>query len=454
MPFYSINPATEELGRRYASHTGHEIDQRLAIAHGAYAQWRHVAPADRARYAQRCAELLEAELPVIAQTMTEEMGKTYASAKGEVAKCAALLRYYAAHAPAMLESAPVATTATRSGVRYEPLGPVLAVTAWNYPLWQAFRVLAPNLMAGNVVVVKHAPNVPGCATLIEDLFVRAGYPRGCVTNLFAEVDDVARVVADDRVVAVTLTGSQRAGRAIGALAGRHLKRCVLELGGSDGFIVTSSADLDLAVSMAVASCVQNNGQSCIAAKRFIVVRERAAQFTDRFAEMMAAVATGDPMDPSTALGPLATKGQLDLLVEQVRSSLAAGAVVRAGGAALDRRGYYFAATVLSDVALDSRAAREELSGPVAVVHAVADLEAAIALANATCFGLGASIWAQDENEIEAAIVGINVGMVFANAPVASIAELPFGGTKRSGLGRELGECGAREFTNVKSYFVA
>jgi len=453
MAFVAVNPATEEVLRRYASHTVRDIDLRLATAHEAFATWRRVAVADRARYLERCAELLEAELPAIARLMTEEMGKTFASAKGEVAKCASLLRYYALHGPAMLEAEPIATSASRSGVRYEPLGVLLAVMPWNFPLWQVFRVLAPNLMAGNVVVVKHAPNVPGCATLIEDLFVRSGVARGCVTNLFAEVGDLARVVADERVAAVTLTGSQGSGRAIATLAGRHLKKCVLELGGSDAFIVASSADLDLAVAMAVTARVSNNGQSCIAAKRFIVVRDRATEFTERFEGAMASVVAGDPMDTASELGPLATRSQFDLLVEQVRSSVAAGAVMVAG-ATPSGRGYYYPATVLSNVALDSRAGREELFGPVAVVHVVADLASAITMANDTCFGLGASIWAQDQNEVEAAIVGINVGMVFANSPVASIAELPFGGTKRSGLGRELGRYGAREFTNVKAFYVA
>jgi succinate-semialdehyde dehydrogenase/glutarate-semialdehyde dehydrogenase len=454
MPFLAVNPTTEEVLASYPAHSASEIDRRVAVAHAAFGRWRRVPVAERAMYLRRCAELLEAESPDIAQLMTAEMGKTFASAKGEVAKCAALVRHYAEHAPAMLETASIPTSGSSSGVRYEPLGALLAVMPWNYPLWQVFRVLGPNLMAGNVVVVKHAPNVPGCATLIEDLWHRSGLFAGCVTNLFAELDDVARVVGDSRIAGVTLTGSERAGRAIGALAGRHLKKCVLELGGSDAFIVAGSADLARTVDEAVTARVQNNGQSCIAAKRFIVVRPRAEEFLERFSAAMTAVPVGDPMDPATALGPLATRSQLDLLDDQVRSSLDAGATLRAGGAAPGGRGYYFPATVLSDAPADSRAAREELFGPVAVVHVVADLAGAITLANATPFGLGASIWAQDDDEVEAAIVGINVGMVFANTIVASMAELPFGGTKNSGLGRELGDYGVREFSNVKAFYVA
>jgi succinate-semialdehyde dehydrogenase/glutarate-semialdehyde dehydrogenase len=454
MPFLAVNPATEEVLGSYPAHSAREIDVRLANACRAFGQWRRLSFTERALYLRRCAELLEAELPVIAQLMTAEMGKTFASAKGEVAKCASLLRYYAEHAPAMLEGEAIETSGSRSGVRYEPLGVILAVMPWNYPLWQVIRVLAPNLMAGNVVVVKHAANVPGCARLIEELFVRSGFPEGCVVNLFAELDDVARVLSDDRVAAVTLTGSERAGRAIGQLAGRHLKKCVLELGGADAFIVGDSSDLGDTVESAVRARVQNNGQSCIAAKRFIVLQGHAGEFLERFCDAMAAVPNGDPMDPATVLGPLATRSQLDLLDDQVRSSLDAGAVLRTGGRARGGRGYYYPATVLTDVAPDSRAAREELFGPVAVVHVVADLVAAIELANATSFGLGASIWSHDEDEIHSVIVGINGGMVFANALVASMAELPFGGVKHSGFGRELGVYGAREFTNVKSFFVA
>jgi succinate-semialdehyde dehydrogenase/glutarate-semialdehyde dehydrogenase len=454
MSFVAINPATEEEIARYEAHSFDQIDAALDGASAAFSTWSQVPIVERVHFMERCAELLEGEVPVIAQLMTSEMGKTFASAKGEVAKCASIMRYYAEHAPALLATETIATNGSRSGVRYEPLGVIFAIMPWNFPLWQIFRFVAPNLMAGNAVLVKHAPNVPGCAEYIESLFLRSGFPRGVVTNLFAEVDAVAGIIGDHRVAGVTLTGSERAGRAVGELAGRNLKKCVLELGGSDAFIVAASADLDLTVPMAVTARVQNNGQACIAAKRYIIVRARADEFIERFTKAMAAVPMGDPMDPETVLGPLASKAQLALLSDQVLSSTRAGAVVRTGGSAREGTGFYYPATVLTDVPNDSRAGCEELFGPVAVVHVVDDLEAAIELANATPWGLGASIWAEDQSEIDAAIAGIDAGMVFANAIVVSMAELPFGGTKNSGIGRELARYGVREFTNVKSFFEA
>jgi succinate-semialdehyde dehydrogenase/glutarate-semialdehyde dehydrogenase len=454
MPFASVNPATEMDVVRFAAHSTQEIDAALLTASKAFDEWSGTPIDERIHLMERCAELLEGEVPVIAQLMTQEMGKTFASAKGEVVKCASVMRYYVEHAPALLEPEIIKTGASTSGVRYEPLGVILAIMPWNFPLWQVFRVLAPNLMAGNAVVVKHAPNVPGCAKFIEELFIRSGFPSGVVTNLFAEVNAIAGIIADPRVAGVTLTGSEAAGRAIGELAGRHLKKCVLELGGSDAFIVGASADMDLAVVMAVTARVQNNGQACIAAKRYIVVRERSEEFVERFTKAMADVPMGDPMDPRTVLGPLATRTQRDLLDEQVSSSVAAGAVALVGGHKPEGTGYFYPATVLTNVPVSSRAGSEELFGPVAVVYVVEDLSAAISLANASPWGLGASIWTQDQREINEAIAGLDVGMVFANAIVVSIAELPFGGTKNSGIGRELAEYGVREFTNVKSFFVA
>jgi succinate-semialdehyde dehydrogenase/glutarate-semialdehyde dehydrogenase len=454
MSFTSVNPATEVEIARYAAHSAPEIDAALSTANKAFGEWSQMPIDERIHLMERCAELLEGEVPVIAQLMTNEMGKTFASAKGEVAKCASIMRYYVEHAPALLEPTTIATNGSASGVRYEPLGVILAIMPWNFPLWQVFRVLAPNLMAGNVVAVKHAPNVPGCAQFIEELFVRSGFPTGVVTNLFAPVDAMEGIIGDPRVAGVTLTGSEQAGRAVGAVAGRHLKKCVLELGGSDAFIVGVSADMDLAVPMAVTARVQNNGQACIAAKRYIVVRERSEEFITRFTQAMADVPMGDPMDPDTVLGPLASQVQLELLSEQVESSLKAGALALVGGVKPQGTGYFYPATVLTNVPATSRAGCEELFGPVAVVHVVEDLDAAVNLANATPWGLGASIWSDDQREIDAAITGIDVGMVFANALVVSMAELPFGGTKNSGIGRELADYGVREFTNVKSFFVA
>lgn len=454
MSFVAINPASEEELVRLDAHTANEIDAKLDVATAAFDKWSRVPVSERIHYVERCAELLEGEVPVIAQLMTREMGKTFASAKGEVARCASIMRYYVEHAPALLETDTISTSGSRSGVRYEPLGVILAIMSWNFPLWQIFRFLAPTLMAGNAAFVKHAPNVPGCAQYVEGLFIRAGFPRGVVTNIFAEVESIPGIISDPRIAGVTLTGSESAGRAVGELAGRNLKKCVLELGGSDAFIVGASADLDLTVPMAVTARVQNNGQACIAAKRFIVVRSRADEFIERFTRGMADVPMGDPMDPHTVLGPLATKAQLQLLSDQVASSVRDGAVVRTGGEAPAGVGYYYPATVLTDVPEASRAGREELFGPVAVVHVVDNLAAAIELANATPWGLGASIWSEDHNEIDAAIAAIDVGMVFANAIVVSMAELPFGGTKNSGIGRELAQYGVREFTNVKSFYVA
>jgi succinate-semialdehyde dehydrogenase/glutarate-semialdehyde dehydrogenase len=325
---------------------------------------------------------------------------------------------------------------------------------WNFPLWQVVRMAVPTLMAGNVVLFKHAPNVPGCAKYLEDLFLRAGFGPGVLTNLFVEIDQVPDIIADPRVVGVTLTGSERAGRSVAALAGKNLKKCVLELGGSDPFIVASSADMDATIPLAVVARIQNNGQACIAAKRFIVVRERADEFVEKFVTAMSEVRLGDPMDPATELGPLVSKSQRDVLAKQVATSLSAGAVALTGGATPEGTGYFYPATVLTNVVADSPAGCEELFGPVAVVEVANDLDDAIRIANNTPWGLGGSIWAQDESEINDAIARLDVGTVFANAVVVSMNELPFGGTKNSGYGRELSAFGAREFTNAKSYFVA
>jgi len=453
MPFLATNPATEEVIAEYPAFCPAELDAALELAHGAYARWRATPMSERAEVLNRAAELLESEVPVAAALMTSEMGKTFASAKGEAAKCAMAMRYYAEHAGAMLCDEAIATKASRSGIRFDPIGVIFAVMPWNFPFWQVVRMATPTLMAGNVVAFKHAPNVPGSAKYLEDLFVRAGFPKGVLTNLFVEVDQVAGIIADPRVRGVTLTGSEGAGRSVAELAGRNLKKCVLELGGSDPFIVAGSADLNHTVSLAVTARIQNNGQACIASKRFIVVREKADEFLERFVAEMAAVTMGDPMDPATALGPLVSKSQVDLLAAQVSSSLAKGALALTGGAPAQGRGFFYPATVLVDVPADSRAGAEELFGPVAVVHVVEDLDTAIDLANDTPWGLGGSIWAQDQREIDAAIARLDVGMVFANSLVASMPELPFGGTKNSGFGRELAVYGAREFTNAKSYFV-
>ncbi len=453
MPFIATNPATGERIAEYPAHTSEQVEARLTLAAESFRRWRETPIAQRAALMRTAAELIEGEIPVIAALMTAEMGKTFAAAKGEAFKCASTMRHFAENAETYLATEMVATSARRSGVRFDPVGPILAIMPWNFPLWQVIRFGVPTIMAGNVVLLKHAPNVPGSALYIEELFTRAGFPTGIMTNLFVEVDAIEGIIADPRVAGVTLTGSERAGRSVAALAGAHLKKCVLELGGSDPFIVGVHADLDATVPNAVTARVQNNGQACIAAKRFIVVRERADEFISRFSDAMGAVPTGDPMDPATVLGPIVSASQFNQLADQVSSSVEAGAVVHTGGAPMEREGFFYPATVLSDVPSGSRAANEELFGPVAVVHVAQDLEAAIAYANATPWGLGGSIWSTDDDEIDAVIAGLDAGVVFANSVVASMPELPFGGTKNSGFGRELSAYGIKEFTNIKSFYV-
>jgi len=454
MPIIATNPATEQVIATYPSHTPEEVDQILKVAAATFQGWKTVPFAERGALMVRAAELLESEVPSVAELMTSEMGKTFASAKGEAMKCALAMRYYAEHTEGMLQDEIIATKGSRSGVLFEPLGAIFAVMPWNFPLWQVARMVIPTIMAGNVVAFKHASNVPGCAKYLEDLFLRAGFPAGVLTTLLVGHDLVPRIIGDSRIVAVTLTGSEAAGRSVAGLAGQHLKKCVMELGGSDPFIVGASADLAKTVPMAVTARIQNNGQSCIASKRFIVVQERDSEFVDAFAAAMNAVRLGDPMDPATELGPLVSKSQRAQIAEQVAASVAAGAAVLAGGAAPERTGFYYPATVLANVPANSPAGCEELFGPVAVVHVAKDLADAIRIANDTPWGLGASIWAEDEREIDEAIAGLDAGMVFANAIVASMNELPFGGIKLSGFGRELSTMGLREFMNAKTFFVA
>jgi succinate-semialdehyde dehydrogenase/glutarate-semialdehyde dehydrogenase len=454
MPFISINPATEEVIAQFPNSSPAEIEAALDASANAFEKWRATSFQDRATLMIRAAELLENDATSVAQMLTSEMGKTFAAAKGEVAKCASTMRYYAEHAESLLQEELIASPATRSGIRYEPLGAVLAVMPWNYALWQAVRFIAPSIMAGNVGVLKHAHNVPITANFLEELFLRAGFPKGVFANLFLSHDALSSIIADDRIAAVTLTGSEGAGVRIGQLAGANLKKCVLELGGSDAFIVASSADMERTIPMAVTGRIQNNGQSCIAAKRFIVVKERADEFIEGFVTAMSAVVVGDPMDPATALGPLVNEEQRDLIDAQVQDSVAKGAKLRTGGKKPEGKGFFYPATVLTDVPRDSRAGCEELFGPVAIVEVVANLTEAITLANSTPWGLGGSIWATDQSEIDQAIAGIEAGMVFANAIVSSTPELPFGGIKKSGYGRELSAQGIREFTNVKTFYIS
>jgi succinate-semialdehyde dehydrogenase/glutarate-semialdehyde dehydrogenase len=449
----TINPATGEVVATYDALTESQLDGKLAGAVEAFRTYRHTTFAERTVWMRRAAEILEAEKDAFARIMTLEMGKPLAAARQEAAKSATACRYYVEHAERLLADELVETGVAMSFIRYQPIGAVLAIMPWNFPFWQVFRFLAPALMAGNVGLLKHASNVPQCALAIEDIVRRAGFPADVFQTLLIGADQVRAVIDDPRVKAVTLTGSEPAGRQVAAQAGKQIKKCVLELGGSDPFVVMPSADLDAAVRTAVQARVINNGQSCIAAKRFIVDEAIADEFERRFVEAMAALVVGDPAQEATQVGPLATPVILHELGEQVRRSVAAGARVLTGGCRLERPGNYYAPTVLVDVPVDSPAYREELFGPVAVVMRARGLEAAIRLANDTRFGLGASAWTSDAAEQQRFIEEIDAGMVFINAMVASDARLPFGGVKASGYGRELSAWGIREFVNVKTVVV-
>jgi succinate-semialdehyde dehydrogenase/glutarate-semialdehyde dehydrogenase len=450
----TVNPATGECLATFDVLTETQLDEKLARAAEAFGSYRRTTFAERAGWMSRAAEILEAEKDAFARIMTLEMGKPLAAARQEAAKCATACRYYVEHAERLLADELVDTGGARSFIRYQPIGAVLAVMPWNFPFWQVFRFLAPALMAGNVGLLKHASNVPQCALAIEDIVRRAGFPADVFQTLLIGSTMVAHVIEDPRVKAVTLTGSEPAGRQVAGKAGKQIKKCVLELGGSDPFIVMSSANLEAAVRTAVQARVINNGQSCIAAKRFIVDERVAEEFQQRFVEAMASLIVGDPMVETTQVGPLATPVILHDLEEQVRRSVAAGARSLTGGHRLDRPGNYYAPTVLVDAPEDSPACREELFGPVAVVMRAPGIDAAIQLANDTPFGLGASAWTADAAEQQRFIEEIEAGMVFVNGMVASDARLPFGGIKASGYGRELSAWGIREFVNVKTVVVS
>jgi succinate-semialdehyde dehydrogenase/glutarate-semialdehyde dehydrogenase len=446
----SVNPATGETLRRFDTLTEQQIAERLARAAEAFDAYRRTSFDERSRWMRRVAEVLEAKQDQYARLMTFEMGKPIGAAVEEVLKCARGCRYYAEHAASMLKDELVDTSPARSFVRFQPLGVVLAVMPWNFPFWQVFRFAAPALMAGNVALLKHASNVPQCALAIEEVFAVAGFAPGVFQTLLIPSARVNALLDDDRVVAASVTGSEAAGSAVAARAGARIKPTVLELGGSDPFIVMPSVDVDEAARTAVIARTINNGQSCIAAKRFVVHEAIADEFERRFVEGMRGLRVGDPLDPATQLGPLATVGQRDILAEQVRQSVAMGARVLTGGHVLDRPGAYYAPTVLTDIPPESPAYRDELFGPVGTLFRVPDAEAAIRLANDTRFGLGASVWTDDEAERELFIDEIQSGLVFVKSIVASDPRLPFGGIKRSGYGRELGMYGLGSFVNVKT----
>jgi succinate-semialdehyde dehydrogenase/glutarate-semialdehyde dehydrogenase len=450
MSFVSVDPTTEETLATFESFEEEEVARRLSRARTGFDEYRSTSLEQRAGWLVRLATLLEEEKEDQARLMTREMGKLFRAAVAEAEKCAWVCRYYAEGAAGFLATEEIETAARHSAVRYEPLGAVLAIMPWNFPFWQAVRCAAPALMAGNVMLLKHAPSVPQCALAIEDLFERAGFPEGVFQNLFVEVEEVRAVLDDPIVQAASLTGSVRAGSSLASEAGARIKKTVLELGGSDPLIVMPSADLDRAVEVAIDSRMLNNGQSCIAAKRILVAEPIADEFEEMFIRGVEGLTVGDPMDPDTDVGPLATPSILETLEEQVRQSVGAGARIRSGGSPLDRPGFFFEPTVLSDIPIGSPAHSEELFGPVASVFRFDSLDEAIELANSTAFGLGASVWTKEPDEAERCARDLAAGQVFVNALVASVPQLPFGGVKKSGYGRELGPHAIREFVNVKT----
>jgi succinate-semialdehyde dehydrogenase/glutarate-semialdehyde dehydrogenase len=439
MAIASTNPATGEVLAEYAPLDASALEERLARAAAAFTRHRGVSVAERARRMSRAADLLEAEKESLGRLMT--------------AKCATACRFYAANADRLLSDQPVETDARSSFVRYEPLGPVLAVMPWNFPFWQVFRFAAPALVAGNVGLLKHASNVPQCALAIEDVLRRAGFDGDEFQTLLVGSDRVDEILADSRVRAATLTGSGPAGSAVAASAGRRIKKTVLELGGSDPFIVMPSADLQAAVDTAVTARTVNSGQSCIAAKRFIIHEAICAEFERRFVAGMKALRVGDPLDPTTQVGPLATQRIRDEVHGQVEETLAAGGRLLLGGRVPDGPGNFYPPTVIADVPRESPAARDEIFGPVAALFRVSGLEEALRVANDTRFGLGSAVWTEDPEERDAFIDGIEAGQVFVNGMVASDPRLPFGGVKDSGFGRELGALGIHEFMNAKTVWI-
>jgi succinate-semialdehyde dehydrogenase/glutarate-semialdehyde dehydrogenase len=450
----SVNPASGVVLRTFEPLADAEIESRLARAAAAFGRQRRTTFTERSRAMTRVADILEEEREVLGRLITSEMGKPIGAAIEEIAKCGRACRYYAEHAEALLADETGEVSGARTFVRYQPLGPLLAVMPWNFPFWQVFRFAAPALMAGNVALLKHASNVPQCALAIERVIRDAGFGDGVFQTLLLTSEQVERVLNDDRVVAATLTGSEHAGAAVAARAGAKIKKTVLELGGSDPFIVMPSSDLERAAAVAVQARVINNGQSCIAAKRFIVAAEVYGAFERRFVRGMRALTVGDPMEPSTDVGPLVGAEVLEALDAQVQRSVATGARVLTGGCRLARGGFYYEPTVLADVPPEAPAYREEMFGPVAMLFRARDTDDAIRLANDTPFGLGASVWTNDPSERTRFIDEIEAGLVFVNEMVASDPRLPFGGVKHSGYGRELGVHGLREFVNIKTVWIA
>lgn len=453
MPIATINPATGETVKTFEPISSAEVDAKIGAAHQAFRKHRRTPFADRAAKMHKAADILESEKDRWARLMTLEMGKTLKSAGDEALKCAWACRYYADKAGELLADEEVATNAGKSYITYQPLGVVLAVMPWNFPFWQVFRFAAPALMAGNTGLLKHASNVPQSALAIEEILCRAGFSNGEFLTLLIGSSQVARVLEDKRVVAATLTGSEPAGREVAAQCGKLIKKTVLELGGSDPFIVMPSANLDEAVQTAVRARCINNGQSCISAKRFIVHEKIYAEVERRFTEGMQSLKVGDPMDLATEVGPIATASGVAELGDQVKRAVAGGAKLLAGGKRIDRAGNFFEATVLADIPKSCPVYYEEIFGPVAMLFRANGIDEAIEIANDSDFGLASSVWTNDEAERAQFVRDIEAGAVFINGMVASDPRLPFGGVKNSGYGRELSAFGPREFCNIKTVWI-
>ena len=453
MAIATINPVTGEEVRTFGNLTDEQLDERLQRAIETFRKYRNTSFAQRAQMITRAAQILEEEQEEFGRLMTTEMGKLLSASKAETLKCAQGCRYYAKNAERLLATEEAEVEGAKAYVHYQPLGPILAVMPWNFPFWQVFRHAAPALMTGNVILLKHASNVPQCALAIEDLLHRAGCPEGTFQTLLISSSQVEAVIDDPRVRAATLTGSVPAGRQVGQEAGENIKKCVLELGGSDPFIVMPSADLGTALETAVTARTLNNGQSCINAKRIIVHDEIADEFQKHYVESMEALKVGDPMKEDTEMGPLAMESTLEGVEDQVKRSVDAGARILTGGKRLDRSGNFYPPTVLTNIPKGSPAYREEIFGPVASFFRIQNVHEAIALANDTCFGLGSSAWTKNKDEQERFINELDAGMVFINAMTRSTPELPFGGVKDSGCGRELSHFGIREFVNVKTVWI-
>jgi succinate-semialdehyde dehydrogenase / glutarate-semialdehyde dehydrogenase len=456
MAIATINPTTGETVKTYEALSDEALEEKITRAYTAFRSYRLTSAEQRVGWLRAAADALEADVDAVAELMTTEMGKTLASAKAEATKCVTALRYYAEHGPAFLEPEEedaAAVKAERAYVTYQPLGVVLAIMPWNFPLWQAMRFAAPALMAGNVGLLKHASNVPQTALYMEELFRKAGFPEDVFQTLLIGSGAVERVLRDDRVVAATLTGSAPAGQSVASIAGDALKPTVLELGGSDPFIVMPSAHLDRAAEVAVTARCQNNGQSCIAAKRFFVHRDVAEEFTRLFAEKLGALTVGDPMDPDTQVGPLATESGREDVEDYVRDAVDKGATVEVGGTRPDRPGWFYEPTLLTGITPEMRVYGEEVFGPVAALWTVDSLDEAIEIANSHPYGLGSNLWSEDEDERARFVRDIESGMAFVNGMTTSYPELPFGGVKQSGYGRELTALGMREFMNAKTVWI-